>query len=181
MNAFTKFEDIPLFKYDLIMADPAWLYKNWSKKGEHKNATAKYDCMDVEEIKEIRVGEYAQPDCLLWLWGTNPMLPEALEVMNAWGFTFKTAGTWAKMSPTWYEGKPDAKQAFGPGYILRTACEPFLIGTIGKPKLSPIRTCIMAAVREHSRKPEKAFTEAERHTPRIVQPPAARRMGCVWR
>ena len=166
MTAFTQFEDIPLFKYDFIMADPDWLFKNWSKKGELKNATAHYDCSPLEEIKAMRVGELAQPNCLLWLWATNPMLPQALECMDAWGFTFKTAGTWAKMSSTWVKGQKDQKQAFGPGYILRTACEPFLIGTIGKPQNTPVvRTCIMAAVREHSRKPDEAFTEAERLMP----------------
>lgn len=166
MIAFTKFSEIPLFKYDFIMADPPWLYRNWSEKGEHKNASAKYDCMPIEEVKALRVGELAQPDCLLWLWATNPMLPQALEVMQSWGFTFKTAGTWAKMSKTWVKGQKDGKQAFGSGYVLRSACEPFLIGTIGKPKTTPVvRSCVMAAVREHSRKPDEAFTEAERLMP----------------
>lgn len=86
--------------------------------------------------------------------------------MQSWGFTFKTAGTWAKMSKTWVKGQKDGKQAFGSGYVLRSACEPFLIGTIGKPKTTPVvRSCVMAAVREHSRKPDEAFTEAERLMP----------------
>lgn len=163
---FTYFSQIPLFKYDFIMSDPPWSFDNWSKAGEHKNASAKYDCMSLDEIKAMQVGSLAQPNCLLWLWATNPMLPQALEVMQAWGFTFKTAGTWAKMSSTWDKDKGPAKQSFGTGYLLRSACEPFLIGTIGKPKTERrTRSCMMAIAREHSRKPDKAFIEAEHLMP----------------
>ena len=54
----------------------------------------------------------AAPDCLLWLWATNPMLPQAIAVMEAWGFTFKTAGHWSKRNSA------TGKLAFGTGYIL---------------------------------------------------------------
>ncbi|MEO0870444.1 MAG: MT-A70 family methyltransferase [Pseudomonadota bacterium] len=96
---------------------------------------------------------------MLWLWATNPMLPDAFEVLSAWGFKFKTAGTWVKTTKT-------GKLAFGTGYVLRSANEPFLIGTIGKPTTARnVRSAIMAPVREHSRKPNRAFTEAERLMP----------------
>jgi len=159
MTAFSEFDQIPLFKYDFIMADPPWAYENWSKAGEGKNAAQKYDCMSLDDIKAMQVGSLMQPDSLLWLWATNPMLPQALEVMEAWGFVFKTAGTWAKMTSK-------GNQHFGTGYLLRSACEPFLIGTIGNPKTNrSTRSCVMAPVREHSRKPDKAFIEAEHLMP----------------
>lgn len=156
MTVYTDFNEIPLFRYRLIMADPPWSYENWSSKGEHKNASAKYDCMALEQIKALPVANLADRDCVLWLWATNPMLPQALDCMAAWGFKFKTAGHWSKRTK-------NGKLGFGTGYILRSAGEPFLIGTIGKPKTSrSVRSVIDAKAREHSRKPDEAFIEAEK-------------------
>ncbi len=155
MAIYTSPETVPLFKYGLIMADPPWSFDNWSSAGEGKNAKAQYDCTPLDWIKSIRVADMAAPDCLLWLWATNPMLPQAIETMAAWGFVFKTAGHWSKKTK-------HGKQAFGTGYILRCAGEPFLIGTIGKPKTSrSVRSVIEGPLRDHSRKPDEAFTAAE--------------------
>lgn len=156
MTAYTCFEDIPLFRYGLIMADPPWQFLNWSKAGEKKNASAKYECRQMEWIKTLRVNDLAAKDCLLWLWATNPMLPEAIEVMRAWGFTFKTAGHWSKKTE-------NGNQHFGTGYILRSAGEPFLIGVVGKPPtVRNVRSVIEGVAREHSRKPEEGYVAAER-------------------
>lgn len=153
---YTRFNDIPLFRYELIMADPPWLFENWSEGGNEKNAKAYYDCMTLNDIKALRIGDLAAPDCLLWLWATNPMLPEAIEIMRAWGFKFKTAGHWVKRTRT-------GKLAFGTGYVLRSAGEPFLIGTIGNPQTArDVRSVVEGEAREHSRKPEAAFAAAER-------------------
>lgn len=161
MASYANIEDAPMFQYGMIMADPPWLFRNWSAAGEGKNATSHYTCTPLEWIKSLRVSDLAERDCVLWLWATNPMLPQALEVMAAWGFTFKTAGHWSKKTR-------HGKQAFGTGYILRSAGEPFLIGTIGKPKCTRgVRSVIEAKVREHSRKPEEAFAAAEALRPDV--------------
>lgn len=153
------FGDLPPFSYGMIMADPPWSYLNWSAAGEHKNASAKYSCMPLDPIKAMPVLDLAAPDSVLWLWATNPLLPQAFEVMAAWGFQFKTAGTWVKTTK-------NGKLAFGTGYILRSASEPFLIGTRGEPKTSKsVRSAILGLAREHSRKPESAYTEAEKLMP----------------
>ena len=142
------------FSYDLIMADPPWSFDNWSKAGEAKNAKAQYECEGLDWIKSLPVGDLASPNSVLWLWATNPLLPEAIEVLRAWGFQFKTAGHWAKTTK-------HGKRAFGTGYILRCAGEPFLIGTIGKPKTTrAVRSVIDGVIREHSRKPDEAFEAA---------------------
>lgn len=155
MTAYGDLSEIPNFRYCLIVADPPWSYANWSKSGEHKNASAKYDCMGLEAIKTMQVGHLAAKDCVLWLWATNPLLDQAFDVMRAWGFQFKTAGHWSKKTAT-------GKQAFGTGYLLRCAGEPFLIGTMGRPNTSKsVRSVIEGPVREHSRKPEEAFRAAE--------------------
>jgi N6-adenosine-specific RNA methylase IME4 len=155
MAVFESPDAVPLFQYGMIMADPPWLFKNWSEAGEGKSASAKYQCTGLDWIKSIRVGDMAGPDCVLWLWATNPMLRDAFDVMDAWGFKFKTSGHWSKKTT-------HGKQAFGTGYILRCSGEPFLIGTIGKPKTSrSVRSVIEGPVREHSRKPDEAFSAAE--------------------
>jgi len=154
MAIFTDFDAIPRLRYGLIMADPPWLFRNWSKAGERKNPTAHYSCMTLDQIKAMPVSHLAAPDCALWLWGTNPMLPQALDVMAAWGFQFKTAGHWVKRTK-------NGHLAFGTGYCLRSAGEPFLIGTIGKPKFARnVRSIVDAKAREHSRKPEEAYEAA---------------------
>lgn len=172
----------PAGGFGLIMADPPWSYEMRSDKGYAKAPEAHYRTMPLAEIAALPVEALAAPDCLLWLWAVNPKLPEALEVVSAWGFTFKTAGTWVKRTAR-------GRDAFGTGYILRSASEPFLIATRGKPKTTratrsmiptydqgrqpvsdggdwPIGTItIEALAREHSRKPDEAFRAAEQLMP----------------
>ena len=145
----------------MIMVDPPWRFANYSSKGEEKNATAHYTCLTMPELKAIPVGDLAGGDCAIWMWATNPMLPQAIELMAAWGFQFKTAGHWTKRTRT-------GKLAFGTGYILRSAGEPFLIGTVGRPRFSrSVRSVIDAEIREHSRKPEEAYAAAEELVPDV--------------
>lgn len=140
--------------YGLIMADPPWSFDNYSAAGEGRNAKAHYGCMDLAAIAALPVSQLAAPDCILWLWATNPMLPDAIAVLKAWGFEFKTAGHWAKRTR-------HGKLAFGTGYVLRCAGEPYLIGTIGAPKTSrSVRSVIEGPIREHSRKPEEGYAAA---------------------
>ena len=156
---YTDINAIPRQNYGLIMADPAWTFKTYSEKGHGKSAQAQYDCMTLGDIQSLPIADMAAPDCLLWLWATNPMLPQAIETLNAWGFTYKTAGHWSKKTK-------HGKQAFGTGYILRCAGEPFIIGTMGKPKTSrAVRSVIEGQVRRHSQKPGEAFAEAEKLIP----------------
>lgn len=147
-------------KYDLIMADPPWHFVTRSPKGvTKKGAAGQYRTMSLPEIKALPVLAIAAPDCMLWLWATNPLLPQAFDVMSAWGFTFKTAGHWVKRTV-------HGKLAFGTGYILRCAGEPFLIGTRGKPKTTRgVRSVVEGPIREHSRKPDEAFAAAEKLMP----------------
>jgi N6-adenosine-specific RNA methylase IME4 len=145
--------------FDLIVADPPWSFDNFSAKGEAKNAKAQYDCTPLDWIKSLPVQILAADDCLCFLWATNPMLPDAMQVLDAWGFTFKTAGHWVKRTK-------HGKIAFGTGYILRCAGEPFLIGTRGQPKTTrSTRSVIEGPIREHSRKPDEAFAAAEKLMP----------------
>lgn len=150
----------PFGGFDLIMADPPWRYEMRSEKGETKSPSAYYDCMSIAEIRTLPVSALAASDCLLWLWSLNTMLPQALQVIEAWGFTYKTGGHWVKTTV-------NGKLNMGTGYILRGAGEPFLIATRGAPKIKDrgVRSVIMGQIREHSRKPEEAFQAAEKLMP----------------
>ena len=181
MTTFAQFTaQRPCGGYGLIMADPPWRYDLYSEKGERKAPQSHYVCASTEDICALPVELIAAPDCLLWLWATNPMLPQAFQVIEAWGFTFKTAGTWVKRTK-------HGKDAFGTGYVLRSSNEPFLIATRGRPKTtrstrSTVPTyddgfhssgsdwpagsiTIEAKTREHSRKPDEAFLAAENLMP----------------
>jgi hypothetical protein len=94
------FDPIRPLSAGVLLVDPPWRYANWSKKGEHKGAVAQYDVMDLTAIKALPVGQLSAPDCALIMWATAPLLSEAIETMRAWGFTFKSAGAWAKQSST---------------------------------------------------------------------------------
>lgn len=153
------FGDLQPHSFHFIMADPAWTYRMYSEAGEAKSPQAQYRTMTIDEIKRMPVLDLAAEDSLLWLWTVNPMIPQALQVMAAWGFEFKTAGTWLK---TTKHGKIN----FGTGYILRGSNEPFLIGTRGSPRTAKnVRSGFTGLIREHSRKPEEAYAAAERLMP----------------
>jgi len=149
------FGELRPLSYDLIMADPPWSFQFWSAKGEEKSAQAQYACMSIEDIKALPVSQLARGDALLWLWCTWPLLREAIETVESWGFKYVTGGAWAKRTK-------HGKAAFGTGYRLRSSCEPFLIGTIGNPETTrSVRNLIDGLAREHSRKPDEAFTAAD--------------------
>jgi len=149
-------------KYKVILADPPWRFQTYSEKGRGRCPDGSvgafhYSTMSLEEIKALPVAEWAAPNCTLFLWGTNPLLPQALEVMAAWGFTYKTkAFCWVKKTK-W------GKEHIGTGYYTRANPEDCWLGTRGKPKRvsASVRQLIHARVREHSRKPDEIYGRIE--------------------
>lgn len=135
-------------KYDIIYADPPWSYKVWSGKG--KTAANHYPCMKKKTIEMIPVSQLASDNCVLFLWATFPCLQEALDVIKAWGFTYKTcAFTWVKRnkkSDGWF---------WGLGYWTRANSEICLLATKGSPKRvsRSVHQVCDARIMEHSRKP----------------------------
>jgi N6-adenosine-specific RNA methylase IME4 len=153
------FGDLKPFGFDLVMADPPWDFITYSSKGQAKGPGGHYPVMALDEIKRMPVGHLMAQDAVLWLWATHPMLPDQIDVMQAWGVRFVTSGVWVKRTVT-------GKLAFGTGYRLRCASEPFLIGTNGNPATArTVRTVIEGQQREHSRKPDEAFAAAEELVP----------------
>ena len=91
--------------YNILYADPPWRYEQKAVQGA---AEKHYPTMSIDELCALPVETLAEKDCLLFLWATFPQLPEALRLIKAWGFTFKTvAFVWLKLnrkSPTWFYG-----------------------------------------------------------------------------
>lgn len=145
--------------YSMIVADPPWTWSAWSDKGLKKSAQRHYNCMTLDDIQALPVGDLAAPDSALVLWGTQPMLPHSLATMAAWGFEYKSHGVWCKTTVR-------GKLSFGTGYRLRNSHEIFLIGVRGNPKNTKAeRSVIMSQVREHSRKPDDFYAMCERWLP----------------
>ena len=83
--------------YGVIYADPPWTFQTHSDKGKGRSAEAHYDCMSLADIKALPVADMAAQDCVLLLWVTDPHLRNAFDVIEAWGFAYKTVGFyWAK-------------------------------------------------------------------------------------
>lgn len=148
----------PTCKYKTIYADPPWRFDSWSEKGEGRSAVRHYPVMKLEDMKTLPVAGAAAADCALLMWAIYPMLPEALELIAAWGFTFKTvAFTWAKLN------RRGQGHFMGGGYWTRANAEICLLATRGAPqrKSKSVRQLIVSPVREHSRKPDEVYARIE--------------------
>lgn len=153
-----------------MYADPAWLIKMRSRKGEHKSPQRHYECMPTGDICRIPVPLIASSNSVLFIWATAPMLLDALQVIQAWGYTYTTHAAWVKLGANSaalgenddVAGALDSGAAtvnMGTGYVFRGAHELLLVGKRGEPKYRPMEThprvrgVFLEPVREHSRKP----------------------------
>lgn len=158
MTAPWPFDPLPLFGFDVIMADPPWLFETYSEAGWGKAPQGQYDCMPTEEIAALPVGMLAKRHCWLWLWGTFSMRVGVAEhVLERWGFHYVTGGTWVKRTRS-------GKLPMGTGYVLRGNAEPFIIGRMGEPRVRSrsILNVFEAPPGRHSEKPVRAYEIAEK-------------------
>lgn len=151
-------------KFSTILADPPWQFQNRTGKmaPEHKRLM-RYPTMKVQDIADLPISDFAAENCHLYLWVPNALLREGLDVMEAWGFTYKTNLIWFK---TRKDGGPDGR---GVGFYFRNVTEVLLFGIRGRKRtLEPGRrqvNIIQARKREHSRKPDDAFDVIESCSP----------------
>ena len=139
----------PVGKYSVIYADPPWSYEN---SGFDQSAAAHYPTMTIEELCAMPVADLADEPCALYMWATVPLLPDALRVLEAWGFEYKSHRVWIK------------NRAPGMGWWMQTYHELLLIGTRNgnahpSERLSSI---VEAPVGKHSRKPDVFRTDIEK-------------------
>lgn len=143
--------------YGVIYADPPWRFEPYSRDtGMDRAADNHYETMSLDDIKAMAVP--AAPDCVLFMWATAPMLPEAFDVMKAWGFTYKSHCIWLK-------------ERIGTGYWFRNQHELLLIGTRGSvPAPAPgqqYASVIEAPVTKHSAKPQHFAEMIEEMFPNV--------------
>ena len=142
--------------YQVIYADPPWAYRNEKTGGNHRSGSAQhYPVLSIDAIARIPIARMAAPAASLWLWSTVPLLPEILPVMDAWGFTYKTAIVWRKTGRK------------GIGYWFRGEAEILLFGIRGDVRAfrSSRPNVIEAPVERHSRKPAVFRSLIEDETP----------------
>lgn len=137
-------------KYRTILADPPW---NINQRGRYNNRSAEshYELMPLERIKNMPIADLCEKDAHLYLWCPNGLLPQALEVIKAWGFTYRCSMVWCK-------------PRLSLGNYIRTAHETILFATRGN---APVNnhsqpSWLFAPQQEHSHKPEEQFAIIER-------------------
>ena len=151
---YTNFNDIieNNKKYEILVADPPWSFKTYSKKNQDRAPENHYQCMSWEDLENMPIGEISADNAVLLMWCTDPLLAKQIVLPEKWGFTYKTvAFNWVK------ENKKSKSLFFGLGYITRSNSEYCLYFTKGKPKRPKVRNIlkvVIAKIREHSRKPD---------------------------
>jgi N6-adenosine-specific RNA methylase IME4 len=145
---------LPVKRFGVVYADPPWRFQVGSDAGMLAHPAHHYPTASLDDIKALNVPSISANDAVLFLWATVPMLPQALEVMTAWGFQYKSAVTWVK-------------DKVGTGDWFRNQTEHLLVGTRGKVPAPAAGTqwptAIIAPVTEHSAKPE-TFLELIEHS-----------------
>jgi len=129
--------------YDIIVTDPPWKFTSNSSAKPGRNPRRHYDCMTSADIMALPIP--AAKDSILFMWATVPHLHTAFQVLDAWGFKYKSSLVWVK-------------DRVGTGFWVRNRHEPILVGTRGKfpcPKPAPFPDSVLQGQqRQHSRKPD---------------------------
>lgn len=145
--------DVPLPEdvYRTIVADPPWQYGNTSTRGA---AEDHYPTMSIAQLCELPVEDWAADEAHLYLWTTNGFLREAFEVLDAWGFVYKTTLTWVKPQ-------------LGMGNYFRSSTEHILFGVRGGMKMldSNQINWFQEKRGRHSKKPARFFDLVEKVSP----------------
>jgi N6-adenosine-specific RNA methylase IME4 len=141
-----------MHRFPLIYADPPWTYQDSCDSGQ-RGACHKYPVMALDALCALDVGAIAAPDCLLAMWWVAPMPAEALEVVQAWGFTLKTMKGF-----TWHKRTKHGCSHFGMGHWTRANTEDCLFAVRGNIKRinAGVRQFIDAPLGRHSEKPAEA-------------------------
>jgi N6-adenosine-specific RNA methylase IME4 len=150
---------LPEKRYGVILGDPEWRDEVWSREtGLDRAPDNHYPTSDIEAIKARDVGSIAADDCVLLLWSTIQHLALALEVMDGWGFAYKSHVVWLKPS-------------IGLGRWIRSRHEILLIGTRGDPPCpapgEQWESVIEAPRGEHSAKPPAFYELVEAYFPNL--------------
>lgn len=171
-------DSLPHNHFGAIYADPPWTFQAWYAGGWRKREdgtryysspsprSAQYDTMSVDDICALPVAKLAATDSVLFMWGCWSTLKQSIQVMDAWGFEYKTcAFSWIKANGKQIDMfAEDEIPDMLLGYWTRANSEYCLLGTRGKPKRlsADVRQAIIEPRRQHSRKPDCVYERIER-------------------
>ncbi|MBI4617074.1 MAG: S-adenosylmethionine-binding protein [Planctomycetes bacterium] len=166
-------------RFGTILIDPPWRFTNRTGKvGPEHRRLHRYETLSFDEIAALPVGTLAAPKSHLYLWTPNALLPEAIEILRAWGFTYKTNIVWLKIRK---DRGPDGR---GVGFYFRNVTEMLLFGVKGRIRtLAPGRrqvNVVLERKQEHSRKPDGAYRLIEECSPEPFLELFARRRRPGW-
>jgi N6-adenosine-specific RNA methylase IME4 len=160
------FDGLPQGHFRAILADPPWRFRTWSDTNQNRAASRYYGLMTAEDIAELPVDTLAADNCVLFMWAVWSNLRDAMAVIEAWGFEYKTcAFCWTKAHIQQLEMfREDIDSQMGMGYWTRASTEPCLLATRGNPKRlnADVHQAIIEPRREHSRKPDCVHNRIER-------------------
>lgn len=150
---------LPEKKYGVVYADPEWRFEPYSRETGMDRAPENHYPTSVTDVIAARpVEKIAADDSVLFLWATVPMLPDALRVMDAWSFGYKSHSVWNK-------------DRIGTGYWFRNKHELLLVGTRGNIPAPAMGTqwdsVIDAPVGRHSAKPDAFYELIESYFPNL--------------
>lgn len=141
--------------YDIAVIDPPW---SWAAWGRNQTREAPYPVLTTSDIGALRVGNIMAPDSVLMVWVIDSMLPQALQCIEQWGYTYKTVGFY------WTKVKPSGKEHIGLGYYTRSNPEQCWIATRGKGlarSSRSVRRWLHAPCGDHSEKPDVFYRKVE--------------------
>ena len=155
-------------KYSVILADPPWHFHNYDDEpGEFKKeklrsrkAQSFYPTMSIDELCILNIP--TDKNAALFLWACWPLLPEAMRLIDAWKFKYKTvAWNWVKSTPSGFSFH------FGMGYYTRANTEPCLLAVRGSMPVAvhDVQALIYSPVQEHSKKPDEQYDKIARLYP----------------
>lgn len=175
------FGHLRMFGYMGLLVDPPWRYQMRSENGYDKAPEGQYPTMSDEELLALPVNQLAGRECVMVLAAVWPRIDFAMECVKAWGFNHVTGGAWLKRASK-------GALRMGPGYCLRTVCEPFIVARVGdaQAELTDVINAIgevqrripvdeigsitiEGLAREHSRKPPEYRQLLERLTPQAFR------------
>jgi N6-adenosine-specific RNA methylase IME4 len=150
----TETPPFPKEKFTILYVDPPWQFRH--TESANRAIENHYPTMRLEELKALSVKEHARDNCVLLLWAPAPLLKEAIELSEAWGFRYQTCAVWDK-------------ERIGMGYYFRQQHEHLLVATKGSPRVPLPRnrppSVLRAPRSKHSQKPAKVYELIEQMYP----------------
>jgi N6-adenosine-specific RNA methylase IME4 len=138
-------------KYNIIYADPPWDYKVWGHKGKRGCAVNHYSTQTLEYLESLNIAPICETNCALFMWATFPLLGQALQLGQSWGFTYKTtAFVWIK------KNRKNNLFFTGMGYYTRANAEIVRLFTRGqtlKRLAKDVGQVVFSKIGQHSVKP----------------------------